>query len=92
MSHSRGGGKLLLGFVVVHVLCCGLPLLIAAGVVTSAGGLLRNPVVLAVGVGLLIAAVAPALRRARAARGAECCAPPGAPTSSADDPPLGPGR
>jgi hypothetical protein len=97
MSDSRSGGKLLLGAVVLHVPCCGLPLLTAAGVVTSVGGgLLRNPLMLAVGVGTLIAVVLPALRRAGATRDDEFCAPPGAPTSSADDLPLdlplGPGR
>ncbi|MEX2658304.1 MAG: hypothetical protein WD232_01305 [Acidimicrobiales bacterium] len=35
---TRQGGKLFAGFVGFHVLCCGLPLLIATGAFTGGGG------------------------------------------------------
>jgi hypothetical protein len=85
MPAGPRGRKLLLGFVVLHVLCCGLPLLLAAGLVTGVGGLLRNPVVLGVGVALLGAALLPALRRARAERDDDCCRPATRPETSTRD-------
>jgi hypothetical protein len=58
------------------VLCCGLSRLIAAGLVTGIGGLLRNPVGLGVGVALLSSALLPAVRRTRVERGEDCCRSP----------------
>jgi hypothetical protein len=59
------GGKLLLGFVVLHVLCCGVLLLGGAGLLAAAGGLLGQPLLVAGGALLLVVAVGLAIRRAR---------------------------
>jgi hypothetical protein len=67
------GGQLLAGFVVLHVLCCGLPLLIAAGAFTGAGALLGNGAVVAAGLLAVLAAVAVAVRRARRSGQDDCC-------------------
>ncbi len=70
---SGQGGRVLAGFVVLHLLCCGVPLLIAAGAFTGAGAAMGSTTLLAVGV----AAAAVAVRRARRAPGtadSDCCA------------------
>lgn len=59
------GGRLLVGFVVLHVLCCGALLLGGAGLLAAAGGLLGEPLLVAGGGLLLVAAVALAVQRAR---------------------------
>jgi hypothetical protein len=59
------GGKLLVGFVVLHVLCCGALLLGGAGLLAAAGGLLGQPLLIAAGALLAPAAVAEGVRRAR---------------------------
>jgi hypothetical protein len=71
---SGQGGRLLAGFVVLHILCCGLPPLIAAGAFTGAGAALGSTALVAVGVAA--AAVLLAVRRARRAPGtadSDCC-------------------
>lgn len=82
---SGQGGKLVAGFVVLHVLCCGLPLLIAAGAFTGAGALLGSGAL--VGAGLLAAAVAVvvAVRRDRRATDANCCPAYASDTSEISD-------
>lgn len=73
---SGQGGRLLAGFVVLHVLCCGLPLLIAAGAYTGAGAALGSTTLVAVGVAAAAAAILFAVRRARGGRQAtdrDCC-------------------
>lgn len=67
------GGRLLAGFVVLHVLCCGLPLLVASGVLSGAGALLTSPVLLTAGAVVAGAAVLVALRRARRSDEPPCC-------------------
>ncbi len=62
---SGRNGRLLAGFVVLHVLCCGLPLLIAAGAFTGAGALLGNGTLIAAGMLMVLAAVAVAVPRGR---------------------------
>jgi hypothetical protein len=58
-------GKMIFAFVVLHVLCCGVLLLGAAGLLAVAGGLLGQPLLVGVGVLLAIAAVAVGIRRTR---------------------------
>jgi uncharacterized membrane protein len=65
-------GKLLGGLAVLHVLCCGLPLLIAAGAFAGFGAVLGNGLLVATGVAAL--AVAFAVRRVRRGSDAACCA------------------
>jgi len=72
------GRHLVVGLVALHVVCCGLPLLIAAGVLGGTGALLSSPVLLAVGVLVLLAAGAVAVRRLRGSGPAgpdACCLP-----------------
>lgn len=52
--------------VVAVVVCCAAPLLVAAGLVASAGVLLRNLLVIAVGVGILGWAITRAVHTIRA--------------------------
>ncbi len=73
---SGQGGRLLAGFVVLHILCCGLPLLIAAGAFTGAGAALGSAALVAVGVAAAAAAVLLAVhaRRAPGTADSDCCA------------------
>lgn len=64
-TEPRSSG-LTIAAVVAVVVCCAAPLLVAAGLVASAGVLLRNLLVLAVGVGILGWAVTRAIRVIRA--------------------------
>jgi hypothetical protein len=75
---SGQGGKLLAGFVVLHVLCCGLLLLGGAGALTAAGALLGNGALFAAGLLAVLAAVAVAVRRGRRSAGDNCCRTPAA--------------
>ncbi len=75
---SGQGGKLLAGFVVLHVLCCGLPLLIAAGAFTGAGALLGNGALVTAGLLAVLGAVAVAVRRSRRPADDDCCRTPAA--------------
>jgi hypothetical protein len=59
------GRKVLVGFVVLHVLCCGALVLGGAGLLAAAGGLLGQPLLVVAGVLLAIAAVAVGIRRTR---------------------------
>jgi membrane protein implicated in regulation of membrane protease activity len=74
---SGRGGRVLAGFVVLHLLCCGLPLLIAAGAFTGAGAAaLGSTTLVAMGVAAAVVAVLFAVRRARSGRGSvdgDCC-------------------
>lgn len=70
---SGQGGKLVAGFVLFHVLCCGLPLLVAAGAFTGAGAVLGNGALVAAGLLAMLAAVAVAVRRARRSGQDDCC-------------------
>ncbi len=66
------GGKLLVGFLALHVLCCGLVLLLGAGVLSSAGTLLGSPLLIAGGLGALAVGSLRVVRRRRRSVG---CAP-----------------
>jgi hypothetical protein len=70
---SGQGGKLLAGFVVLHVLCCGLLLLGGAGALTAAGALLGNGALFAAGLLAVLGALAVAVRRGRRRAGDDCC-------------------
>jgi hypothetical protein len=72
MSEGRAG-KMLLGFALLHVLCCGLPLLFAAGALGGVGALLGSPALLAAGAAAVVVALALGAGRARRASGADCC-------------------
>ena len=74
---SGQGGKLVAGFVVLHVLCCGLPLLLAAGAFTRAGAVLDNGALVAAGLLAVAAAVAVAVRRGRRSGQDGCCSTSG---------------
>lgn len=66
------------GFFLLHVLCCGLPLLIAAGALGAAGSILANPWVIAAAVFLAAGALVWALQRRRKGSSGDtkdCCAP-----------------
>jgi hypothetical protein len=66
---SGGGGWLLAPLIVLlPLLCCGLPLLIAAGAAVSLGSILRNPVVIAIAGALTLALGLLVLRRCRVGR------------------------
>jgi len=62
-------GAVLVGFALV--LCCAGPALIAGGALSAIGGVLSNPLVIALGVMLILAAVLVTLRR-RATRDLSC--------------------
>ena len=68
----------------LHVLCCGLPLLIAAGALTGAGAVLGNGALIAAGLLAVLAVVAVAVRRAGRAGQDDRCAT----TSSGADAPA----
>jgi hypothetical protein len=70
------GGKLLIGFVVLHVLCCGALLLGGAGLLAAAGGLLGQPLLIAGGALLLVVAVGLAIRSVRGTMGPGCATEP----------------
>ncbi|MDQ3612235.1 MAG: hypothetical protein M4D85_11655 [Actinomycetota bacterium] len=79
------GGKLLVGFVVLHVLCCGILLLGGAGALAAAGGLLGQPLLVAAGALLVAVAVGLAVRRARGSSGPRCAPEPAdVPRTTAD--------
>jgi hypothetical protein len=74
MGQGRGG-KMLLGMGLLHVVCCGLPLLLAAGALGGVGALLSSPLLLAAGALGVLAVVGLAVRRMRAGQDADCCTP-----------------
>ena len=85
---SSGLGGLAVGAVLLAVACCAGPVLIAAGVLGVAGGILRSPAVLAIAALALVGAVLYVLHRRRSGRAGaavpahpqdgqrDCCAPP----------------
>lgn len=79
MSGNRG--KLLFGFVVLHVLCCGLLLLGVGGALGVVGAGLGSPWLALAGGGVVLAAVVLAVRRARTTRHTGCRIPPRAQTT-----------
>ncbi len=93
MPHSQkdpgsGLGGLAVGAVLLAVACCAGPVLIAAGALGVAGGILRSPAVLATAALTLVGAVLYVLHRRRSGRAGaavpahpqdgqrDCCAPP----------------
>lgn len=73
---DRPGGGLVLGagVVLLMALCCGLPLLIAGGVLAGLGGILANPCVVGTGMALVVLVVlAAAHRRTRSDRTGHDC-------------------
>ncbi|HEU5006829.1 MAG TPA: hypothetical protein VFT67_07650 [Jatrophihabitantaceae bacterium] len=88
MSEPRGpsqaGLLATLGVVVVAVLCCAGPALLAGGALAGLGGLLRNPWLIGVGAVIVVTAISLAMRRRRRAAGtttAEGCTSQGRPDS-----------
>lgn len=86
MPHSQkdpgsGLGGLAVGAVLLAVACCAGPVLIAAGALGVAGGILRSPAVLATAALTLVGAVLYVLHRRRsgAGRGRSPGASPGRP-------------
>ncbi|MCU6478994.1 hypothetical protein [Arthrobacter sp. A2-55] len=77
-DQGRRGVLPILGLILLPVLCCGLPLLIAAGALGILGSMLGNPWVIA-GAGALAAGLLVfAVRRQRAGRrdvADDCCTP-----------------
>lgn len=74
------------GFVLLHVLCCGLPLLIAAGALGAAGSFLDNPLVIVAAVALAAVVLLWALRRRRPGTSGgmeDCCGPATSASASA---------
>ena len=68
---SRLGGSLAAGAaVLLAVTCCAGPVLVAAGALGVAGGLLRSPAVLAIAALALVGAVLYVLHRRRSGRAA----------------------
>ena len=66
------------GFFLLHLLCCGLPLLIAAGALGAVGSVLGNPWVIAAALVLAAVTMARALLRRREVVPGEtedCCGP-----------------
>jgi hypothetical protein len=94
MPHSRKppgsglGGLAAGGAVLLAVACCAGPVLIAAGALGVAGGILRSPAVLALAALVLVGTVLYVLHRRRSGRARpanpalpqdgtrDCCAPP----------------
>ena len=70
------GGKLLVGFVLLHLVCCGVLLLGGAAALAAAGGLLGQPLLVAGGALLVVVAVGSAVRRARGTSGTGCAPEP----------------
>lgn len=66
------------------VVCCGLPLLISAGVLAAIGGVLRSPWVIAAGLALAVSATAYARARRRAGS-CSCDAPHTGPVTGKRD-------
>ncbi len=79
-------GRMLLGVAVLHVVCCGLPLLIATGLAGGAvAGLRRSPLI-AAAAGLIVLTailIAARRRRVRLRDDATCCPKPHPPTHAA---------
>ena len=73
-------GRLVVGFVALHVLCCGLPLLLGAGFLGGAGALLDSPLLLAAAVVLALVVVVVGTRARRRREG--CCSPTEVPPSA----------
>lgn len=71
-----------IGIVVLPVLCCGLPLLIASGALGGLGAVLGNPWVIGAAVALAVGTVAVLARRSGgpARSGDSACCPPDHPT------------
>lgn len=82
---DRNGGKLLAGLAVLPILCCGLPLLIGAGVFTGAGALLDSGALVAVGLLAVLVAFTVAVRRSRREADADCCRTSDAPDTDRAD-------
>lgn len=71
---SRAGTAVGAAAIIGVIACCGLPVLLAAGVLTGAGALLRNALLVGLGLAALAGPVIWASRRTRS--GAACDTPP----------------
>ena len=67
--HSGPGGIGVVIGAVALVLCCAGPALIAGGALSAIGGALSSPIVIAVGVALVVTAIAITLRLVHHRRG-----------------------
>lgn len=79
-DQGRRGVLPVLGLILLPVLCCGLPLLIAAGAFGILGSVLGNPWVIAGAVALAAGLLVLAVRRQHASRrdvADDCCTPDG---------------
>ncbi|MGG5752833.1 hypothetical protein ACQ3I4_09430 [Zafaria sp. Z1313] len=79
-SEDQGSrtGLVIGGFVLLHVLCCGLPLLIAAGALGAVGSFLGNPWVILAAVALAVTVLLWTLRRRQPGttdKMEDCCSP-----------------
>lgn len=70
---SRSGPGLGLAAILALVVCCLGPTLLAGAGLAAFGGLLRNPLIIGVGLMLIAGVVVVAARRAR--RGEDACCP-----------------
>lgn len=79
-DQGRGGVLPILGLILLPLLCCGLPVLIAVGALGILGSVLGNPWVIAGAVALASGLLVWAVRRRRAGGPGvddDCCAPDG---------------
>lgn len=77
-SEGRGWRWLsALGLVLLPLVCCGLPLLIAAGALGAVGSVLSSPWLLGGALAIVAGAVVWVLQRRPGARVGGCCSPGG---------------
>ncbi|AFM20156.1 MULTISPECIES: hypothetical protein [Actinomycetes] len=78
-SESKRTALAAAGFLLVPIVCCGLPVLIAAGALGAVGSVLGNPWVIGTAVVVVLAAVTRFARRRVTRHGAtrdnSCCPP-----------------
>lgn len=82
-------GKVTVAAVIAALACCAIPLLITAGVITSAGVALRNLAVIGLGSTLAAWLVVRAVRSTRQRQGLEAAPPPSDHSSQEEGQPAG---